>query len=184
MDSILVVCYSYTGVSRRAAQQLCAEHGWPLGEIREAHPRAGAGGYLRCLLDSLLHRHPAIRYDGPDPGDFRTVVLVSPIWGWRLAGPMRSFVASHRGDLRRVAVLSTMGGSGAVNAVAEIGHLLGHPPVHALALLQREVEQGAVRPQLAAFADALQPHSTATQPGFVPAWHAAPTEVPPVPEQP
>ena len=184
MDSILVVCYSYTGVSREAARQLCAEHGWPLGEIRERVPRAGGGGYLRCLFDSLLRRRPDIRYEGPDPADFRTVVLVSPIWAWRLCGPMRSFVTGYRESLGRVAVLSTMGGSGAVNAVAEIAHLLGRAPVHADAVLQREVEQGTARARLANFADALQPHSTATQPAFVPAWHAAPTEIPPIPEQP
>jgi hypothetical protein len=28
MDSILVVCYSYTGVSRRLARLLCSHHGW------------------------------------------------------------------------------------------------------------------------------------------------------------
>ena len=44
MDSILVVVYSYTGVSRKAAQLLCSHHGWPLGEIVEAKPR----GTLRC----------------------------------------------------------------------------------------------------------------------------------------
>lgn len=184
MDSILVVCYSFTCVSRRAARKLCAEHGWPLGEIHDRKPRAGGSGYLQSLLDSLLRRHPAITYEGPDPGDFRTVVLVSPVWAWRLCGPMRSFVSSRREALRRVAVLSTMGGSGAVNAVAEIAQILGHAPVHAEALLQRDVEQGAVAARLAAFADAIQPHSTATQPAFVPAWHAAPTEVPPIPEQP
>ena len=184
MDSILVVCYSYTGVSRTAARQLCAQHGWPLGEIRDEHPRAGAAGYLRCVLDALLRRHPHIRYEGPDPGDFRTVVLVSPIWVWRLAGPMRSFVAGYHDALRRVAMLSTMGSGGASNAIAEVAHLLGHAPVHAAAVLQRDVEQGRCTEVLRAFADALQPRSTAAQAPVVPAWHAAPREIPPVPDQP
>lgn len=52
----------------------------------------------RRVLDSLLRRRPGIRYQGPDPADFRAVVLVSPIWMYRLAGPMRSFVVDgpHR----------------------------------------------------------------------------------------
>src|SRR5512134_1207779 len=101
MDSIMVVCYSYTGISRRAAQLLCSHHGWPLGEISEVRSR----GTLRCVLDSLLRRRPEIRYQGPDPADFRTVVLVSPIWMYRLAGPMRSFVARHQATLGRVAAI-------------------------------------------------------------------------------
>ena len=32
--------------------------------------------------------------------DFRTVVLVAPIWMYRLAGPMRSFVARERDAMR------------------------------------------------------------------------------------
>ena len=88
MDSILVVCYSYTGVSRRAAQLLSSHHGWPLGEIADARPR----GTWRCVLDSLLRRRPEIHYRGPDPGDFRTVVLVAPSFAtrsilcWRRSG--------------------------------------------------------------------------------------------------
>lgn len=172
MDSILVVCYSFTGVSRRAAQLLASHHGWPLGEIRDERPR----GNLRCVLDSLLRRKPAIRYQGPDPGDFRTVVLVSPIWMYRLAGPMRSFVASHRESLRRVAVVSTMGSAGASNAVTEIAHLLGHAPIHSAAYLQRELDDGTCTDRLLAFGDDLLPGSTATQHPPAPAWAPAASE--------
>jgi hypothetical protein len=173
MDSILVVCYSFTGISRRAAEFLCAEHGWPLGTIRDAHARSGGAGYVRCLLDSFLRRRPATDYDGPDPGDFRSVVLVSPIWAYRLAGPMRSFVAAHRASLHRVAVLSTMGSGGASNAVAEVAHLLGHAPIHADALAQRDFQDGSWTGRLRAFGEAVLPASTQTQPHVAPAWSAA-----------
>lgn len=182
MDSILVVCYSYTGVSRRAADFLCARHGWPLGVIRDARPRSGAAGYLRCVLDSLLRRQPPVAYDGPDPADFRTVVLASPIWASHLAGPMRSFVAERRGALRRVAVLSTMGSGGASNALAEIARLLGHPPVAAAALSARDFADGNWTARLEAFGEELLPASTATQRHLEPAWHADPPL--PLQEQP
>lgn len=161
MDSILVVCYSHTGVSRRAAQLLCSHHGWPLGEVHDARP--GRGNW-RCMLDSMLRRHPEVRYEGPPPADFRTVVLVAPIWMYRLAGPMRSFVARERESLPRVAVVSTMNAAGASNAVAEIAHLLGHGVIHAGAFTSREIEDGSGTARLLAFGDALQPGSTATQP--------------------
>lgn len=183
MDSILVVCYSYTGVSRRAAEHLCAERGWPLGLVRDAHPRrVGASGYLRCTLDSLFRRQPAIAYDGPDPGDFRAVVLVAPIWAYRLAGPMRSFVASQREALRRVALLTTMGSAGASNAVAEVAQLLGHAPIHAAAITQQEFADGSWTQRLQAFGESLRPASTAAQHAMTPAWHAAMSQ--PFQEQP
>ena len=141
MDSVLVVCYSLTGVSRQAAQLLASHMGWPLGSVEDVHPRRGAAGYGRCMLDVLLQRQPAIRYSGPAPEDYRTVVLVSPIWMYRLAAPMRSFLAQHR--LERVAVVVTMGGSGAVNAFRQVAELSGRPPVLTLALTTREVQTGS-----------------------------------------
>ncbi len=166
MDTILVVCYSYTGTARRLAQLLCSHHGWPLGEIVEEHPRAGAVGTLRCILDSLLRRHPAVRYEGPDPDDFHTVVLLSPIWMYRLAGPMRSFVAAHREALRHVAVILTMGRAGASNAVAEIADVLGRAPILVRTFTAREVEDGSGTGRLLDFADELLPPSTSKQVAF------------------
>jgi hypothetical protein len=169
MDSILVVCYSYTGTTRRLAQLLCSHHGWPLGEILDERPRGGAVGTWRCFLDSMLRRHPDVRYLGPDPGDFHTVVLMSPIWVYRLAGPMRSFIAKRRGVLRRYAVISTMGSAGASNAVAEIAHVLGRPPILADAFTTREIEDGSGTARLLAFGDRLLPGSAQQQATFQPA---------------
>ena len=70
MNKILVVVYSCTGTSRKVADLLCSQQGWPMAEIVEVRPRAGALGSLRCLLDSLLRRHPPIRYDGPHTKTF------------------------------------------------------------------------------------------------------------------
>lgn len=164
MDTILVVCYSYTGTALRLAELLSSHHGWPLGRITDEAPRAGGAGTLRCVLDSLLRRRPRIRYEGPDPGDFRTVVLLAPIWMYRLAGPMRSFLTEHREQLRRVAVICTLASGGASNALAEVARLLGHAPVASASFLQREVEDGTCTGRLLAFGDTLQPGAAAAQP--------------------
>jgi hypothetical protein len=161
MDSILVVNYSYSGVSRRAAQLLASHHGWPLGTIEDRQPRVGARGTWRCVLDSLLDRRPRIRYSGPVPEEFRTVVLVTPIWMYRLAGPMRSFLHEHR--LRRVAVVVTMGSAGASNAFAEVRLLTGKNPIETLALTAREVETGSGTTRLIEFGDRLQPGHPGTR---------------------
>lgn len=169
MDSILVVCYSYTGVSRRAAELLCSHHGWPLAEIVDVHPR----GAFRCVLDSLLRRRPPIGYRGPDPGDYRTVVLVAPVWMYRLASPMRSFVAKYRAQLPRVAVIATMNSGGASNVFGEIARLLGHAPIANAAFLAREIEDGSGTSRLLAFGDALQPGTPGTPARPMPPWTPA-----------
>jgi len=154
MDSILVVFYSNTGNSRRLAQLLSTQKGWPTGEVVEQHPRSSM---LRSVLDSLLRRRPAVQYKGPDPTGFRTVVLVAPIWMYRLASPMRTFVHDWRKQLDRVAVLVTMGRRGGSNAAAEIGNILGHDPVLSEVVTARAIEDGSCAEAVNAFGDALVP---------------------------
>lgn len=159
MNPVLVVCYSYSGVTRRLAELLCSRFDWPVAEVRDAHPRSGWPGTFHCVLDSLLRRRPAILYEGPDPGGFRTVVLMAPIWMYRLAGPMRSFVWQNRDSFQHVVVISTMGSAGASNALAEVARILGKSPTHAAAFTTQEVEDGTCTTRLFALADQIQPAS-------------------------
>jgi hypothetical protein len=82
---------------------------------------------------------------------------------------MRSFITSRRDTLRRVAVISTMGSAGASNAVAEIAHVLGRPPILADAFATREIEDGSGTARLIAFGDRLLPGSAQQQQAFRPA---------------
>ena len=135
---VLVVSYSHTGTCRRVQQALCTQFGWSEGEVHDLRP---GRGNLRCVLDSVLRRAPAIHYKGPTLEAFDTVVLVAPIWVGKLAGPMRSFVRSYRQQLPAVTgLISVMGGSGGPNALAEVGELLGHPPAVFAMLTSREVD--------------------------------------------
>ena len=152
MSKVLVVVYSWTGTSRRLGESLASAQRWTLAEIHDA---VSGRGNFRCILDSLLRRRPAIRYEGPDPRDFDAVVLVSPIWAGRLAGPMRSFVRDHAPGLKRVAAISVMGGQGATNAFAEIDQILGRPPILSTAFTAREVDNGSYSTGLAAFGSAV-----------------------------
>lgn len=170
MDRILVVVYSHTGTSRRLAQLLCSQFkGWQLGTILEGRTRAGAIGTLRCVLDSLLRRRPRIRYEGPDPADFDMVVLVSPIWAGRLAGPMRSFVAAQRERLKQVAVVSVMGQNGAPSALAEVTRVIGRTPVFSMAFTAREIDDGSCAGHVRALGQALRVATRNDMPALRPA---------------
>lgn len=164
MRKTLVVFYSNTGICRELAQMLSNRFNWPTGEIRESRVRVGLSGLLRCVADSCLRRHPPIRYEGPGLEDYEVVVLVAPIWLYRLAGPMRSFVAAHKNGLKRYAVISVMGGRGAPNAIAEIGKLTGHSPLLAMGLMAREVEDGSCVARLQGFCLAVEGADTDVAP--------------------
>ena len=155
MSKILVVVYSYTGTARRLAKLLCKQEGWQMAEIAEERPRHGASGMWRCVLDSLLRRRPVIRYEGPLPRNFDAVVLVSPIWAGRLAGPMRTFVARRRSHLPDVAMISVADSDGGAGAVTEVDSLVGEPPILSTAFTAREVEDGTCAGRLHFFGAAV-----------------------------
>lgn len=172
MGSTLIVYYSFTGNSRRVAQLLATQTGWPVGEVVEERPRAGGGlGYLRCALDSLLGRSPAIRYEGPEPASFATVVLVAPVWVGLLAAPMRSFVENCQDRLARIAVLTTMNARGSSNAVKEISSIAGRDPVLEAVVTSREIDDGSCADAIKAFAEAVV-RSEPAQGGPAPVWTA------------
>jgi flavodoxin len=152
MNKVLVVTYSHTGTGRKLAWLLSSLQHCQMVEITEDRPRSN----WRCILDSLLRRCPPIRYDGPDPRRFDIVVLVAPIWAGRLAGPMRSFVASRRALLPDVAVLTVMGHTGAAGAVSEIAKLLGRSPLLDAAFTTADVEDGSFAARLQAFGQAVE----------------------------
>ena len=155
-ERTLIVCYSNTGISRRVADLLSSKFKWPCGQVSEARSRTGAAGMLRCVMDSLFKRHPAIRYEGPDPRGFETVVLIAPIWLAELAAPMRSFVRDHARGLKYVAVISVMGGQGATNAFAEIDRILGRPPILSTSFTARAVDDGSYSSALEVFGSAVR----------------------------
>jgi hypothetical protein len=157
MSKILVVSYSWTGTCSRVARQLCAQRpGWQHGQIKLEKPRNGRIGYWRCVLDSVLRRRPAIVYRGPIPTQFDAVVLVSPIWAFSLASPLRSFVRTRRDHLPHVAMVSVMGGAGASNAVREVERLIGRACVMNAAFTMQDVATGHAAEALDRFGNALQ----------------------------
>lgn len=158
MADVLVVFHSRSGHCRTVAEALGRRRGWSLGEVVYLQ---GTQGYGRCARDALLRREPEIRYKGPSPSGFDAVVLVSPIWCWRLSPPMRSFVRSVQGKAGNVAVVSCMGGSGAANAVAEVERLLQRPVIAKLAFRQDEVDAGRYEAPLQAFGDEVSAHAAA-----------------------
>lgn len=156
MSKILVIVYSYTGTCRQLTELLCDQQGWPMAEITDAMPRRGVRGVWRCLLDSWLRRQPPIRYRGLPPTGFDAVVLVAPVWAYRLAGPMRSFVASWGESLPDVAFAPMTGGRGTRSAIAEISRLIGRAPILSTAFTARDFEGGRDAQRLHAFGDGVR----------------------------
>lgn len=134
MSEILIVCYSLTGNTRRVATALRDQLHADLLEIEDAEPRKGIVGVLRSVWETLAGRTPEIRVDPCDLAAYRLVVLSTPVWAFRPAPPLVSFLDRHEGDLPEVAFLCTLGGSGAISTFDRLAKITGKPPAATLAI--------------------------------------------------
>lgn len=156
MSEILVISYSNTGTSRRLAQMLCKQQGWPMAEISEAQPRCGLSGQLSCLLDSWMRRRPPICYTGPPPNEYDAVVLVAPVWSWRLAGPVRSFLKLMNEKLPDLAMISVTQSLGTLDVISELSSLIGYFPVLSTTFTPDEINDESCLKRLQIFSKATE----------------------------
>lgn len=136
----LVVYFSRTGHTRRLADRLARELGATTAAITERRSRRGFFGYQRSLCEAVFGGEPKIERLHKLPRDYDLVLIGTPIWGWHLSSPVRSFARQHGKAIRRTAFFCTMGGSGDRIAFAELERLVGRRPEAVLALTESELQ--------------------------------------------
>jgi flavodoxin len=152
----LVVYYSLSGATRTLAQAIAHEIGADLEEIRCGRYRLGPWGYLRAAYDSLVGRLPAIEAPQRRPADYDLVLIGAPIWTAHPATPVRSWLRSYGGAIRKAGFFVTLGGAPADKTFREIGALAGRAPLATLAVRDKDVKAGNVRAAVESFVAALR----------------------------
>ncbi len=163
---VLVIYYSRTGVTRKAAEKAAELLRQQAGtevqteEILDRKDRKGILGWIGAGKDASLKRKADIEPIKSDVASFDLVIIGTPVWAWKAATPVRSFCDQHGATCRRAAFFCTMGGSGAEGAFAAMQSGSGREPVATLALIDRKVkaedEEAFVKPLREFIAQALQ----------------------------
>jgi menaquinone-dependent protoporphyrinogen IX oxidase len=148
----LIVFYSRTGRTRTVAQDLSAQLGADLEELKETADRTGAAGYLRAGRDAMLKRPAELLPTTRRPGEYDLVVLATPVWSFTMCPAIRSWLQREAASLRAVAFVCTQGGSGAERTLRDMRELAGHDPLTTLVLRDRDIRAGACGAAVAAFA--------------------------------
>lgn len=157
--STLVAYYSMSGHTRAVADEIRAAIGADIEEIREPHARRGLPGAMRALFDALLRRRPAILPIAHDPARYDLLVLGGPVWGGRMAAPVRTYAKRHAAQAPQVAFFCTEGGHGADAAFADLERLCLHAPKATLVVDEKHLEPANHRAALGHFASCM-PRST------------------------
>jgi menaquinone-dependent protoporphyrinogen IX oxidase len=104
----LIIYYSRTGNSRLISHILQKELNAQVLEIKDLEDRSGTLGYAGAGFDGFFDRHTTIEPAKADLSPYSNIVIVSPIWNWKLSTPIHTFLDSNRLDGKTV-VLFTNG---------------------------------------------------------------------------
>jgi flavodoxin len=156
----LVVFYSRTGTTKKVAEAIAEKTGADLEEIKDTVDRGGAMGYLRSGRDAMKKRLTNLEPVLKNPADYDLVVIGTPIWGWNVSAPVRTYLTEQKEKFlpeadKKVAFFCTMGGSGDKNAFSEMGKIIGKKPATTLALTTKEVVSGNISEKIDSFVNSI-----------------------------
>ncbi len=109
MSDILCIYYSRTGNTRRAVKAIAADLGAEIVAIRDGEERGGWRGYLRCGMDAMrTSTRPLKPFETEKPLDrYKLVIVGSPVWGGRMAAPVRALLKRRGLEMKNVAYVVT-----------------------------------------------------------------------------
>jgi flavodoxin len=132
----LITFYSRTGTTKKVAEELAKLLKADTEEILDVKSRAGALGYLRSGREAMKRVQPEIFKPKIDASQYDLVVIGTPVWGWNMASPVRSYISKQK--FKNVAFFLTMGGSFG-KTFEEMEAASGKKPKAVLALMTKEV---------------------------------------------
>ena len=109
MSDILCIYYSRTGNTKKAMEEIAAALDAELAELRDDADRSGWKGWLRCGLDAMRRStRPVAPVETARPlGDYRLVILGTPVWAGRYSAVMRAFLKERGGEIQNAAYVLT-----------------------------------------------------------------------------
>ena len=107
-NKTLIVYYSRTGKSSLISKTLQKELNAQILEVKDLEDRSGALGYAGAGFDAFFDRHTAIEPAKADLSPYSNIIIVSPIWNWKLSTPIHTFIECNRFDGKKL-VLFTNG---------------------------------------------------------------------------
>lgn len=109
MSDILCIYYSRTGNTKKAMEEIASALDAELVELGDDVDRSGWKGWLRCGLDAMRkNTRPVAPVETARPlGEYRLVILGTPVWAGRTSAVMRSFLKERGGEIQNAAYVLT-----------------------------------------------------------------------------
>jgi len=141
---VLIVFYSRTGNTRRAAQAVADElraAGCEVAveELVDRKNRRGLRVWSAGVKDATLKHTTEIDPVGADVAAFDVVVAGTPLWAGTVVPAVRTFLKTHRDDIGQVAFFCTMLGLPDNRSFGAMAKVCGRKPLARMALIDHHI---------------------------------------------
>lgn len=157
MRKTLVVYFSRTGYTQKAAESIAAGCGADVEGIREHRGRRGILGYFRSAREALKGVQADIQPVAKQPEDYEVVILGTPVWAGKISSPMRAYLVANRDKFDQVAFFCTQHASGAEKVFRDMAELCPQPALATLALNDADIRSGGHKDKVDRFVKDLRP---------------------------
>lgn len=106
-EKVLLIYYSRSGKSKVVAETLQQHINTDILEITERKDRSGTWGFCTAALDSMFDRQTTIEPQNPDFSSYSAIVVVTPIWNWKISTPIRTLILKNRFDGKKLVFYTT-----------------------------------------------------------------------------
>ena len=141
----LVVFYTRTGTTKKAAEAIAKELGCDIEELSDGKDRKGLIGWIMAGKDAGQKTMEKLKELEHNPSGYDLVIIGTPVWNFSVSSPVRTFLITHKDRLKKVAFFFTGGGGGGnvnKNVLPHMTVACGKDPVATLALRTDEVAKG------------------------------------------
>jgi len=142
--NILVVYYSRTGATRKAAEYITKKLGADMEEIIDMKKRSGICCFLTGGRDALKRKETKINEIKKDPSKYDLVIVGSPLWAGNMAPAIRTYLNKYKTDIKSVAFFATSGSSNPANIFEEAKSLLDKELISLMWICTKELKNDSV----------------------------------------
>ena len=119
----LVVYYSKTGNTEKVAKSIIEKKNCDFDILQYD----AKGKLMSSKLEPALYDH---------------VILLSPVWAFSLADPMKQYIHKYKADIKQYDLVVTCGGFGLSGCIKNCLSSIGFPPQNAMKFRSKQVKSG------------------------------------------
>jgi flavodoxin len=136
---VLVVYYSKSGNTERAAKDIAARLNGDLEKITDKKERKGFWGFLFGGRDAMRKYKTEIGDSQKNPLNYDVTVIGTPIWAANMTPAVRTYVENNKAGFKNFAIFATSGSTGLGKAQADMETLMGKKTTASILFTARDL---------------------------------------------